>query len=1013
MVVSVLIPEDGEVHDMELLPHGIDPMELLQGPIHQVDTRCGNYQMFWSSSSYLHSKVNEMASSIARQQVKGDAVIHLSKKPLLECEQALPLGLEGQLAIVTHLRGAYHLQHVCQKARSRIHVSPPQAQPELTGSKGRDVVYVSPTGGSMADSWGIELMQADALIGDASLAGEGWVGGQSSNAATTTKPPAPGGDVVYVSPKGGTMAASWGVEVMQADALIGDASLTGAGWVGGGGAFPTAATTTQPPAPVSEGGLQMKLSAACLTHHSIVSPLAKTRSSDIGATQVVWEANVSKISTSGDIISFAQGSNTGLGLSPHQSSLTLPSAKQGSSTGHSLHPLESACTLPSAMQGSSTGLGLSHLQSSSPVLSVFHDSNTGHVPFPNESATPLLTGRPSHVDILAAPSSSPAPALDAHGTSLSPVLAIPSFASPKSALDAHGTFLSPVLPDPALALDAHSTFLSPVLPDPALALDAHSTFLSPVLPDPALALDAHSTFLSPVLPDPALALDAHSTFLSPVLPAPALALDALGTFLIPALPGPASALLDQAPVAASADGLETSRSARLSSIADLPTAPSTTADLPIAPSSTTDLPTVLWSTTDLPTAHPTTRSEVEAHAHPAPWTDLPTAHQPTRSEVEAHPHPAPWTDLPSGLVSLICLQLPHTAASVILLSHICKSWRQELLDDPHLLSQLWFGMADVRHPLKAHQPAPVVVPNGAQGPPTAQQEASTREAPATVVPSKHDVLGLVYWGTGEPSAPAHGIGPLGMAGVANMSMLAIAQQQHQHQQHQQGLVTCSPIAAQLKVALKKPPKMLLNAAAKHNLSALITLAQLQEMAGLHEDAMRHWKRCAKHGSLEGQFKFGLALYEGVKGVGQDSETAYFWLNKAVRQTSLLVTPVAPPAAAAQVQSATSSTAVQLPSPEDSGIGYTPRIMGYMHYDGETVEALAWNGENREGAVRMFKVAAAYGCIEGQRALGWMFNTGVAGRRALVAPMPARSPAASLDRDRSSSLGLSLFTGRRF
>ena len=76
---------------------------------------------------------------------------------------------------------------------------------------------------------------------------------------------------------------------------------------------------------------------------------------------------------------------------------------------------------------------------------------------------------------------------------------------------------------------------------------------------------------------------------------------------------------------------------------------------------------------------------------------------------------------------------------------------------------------------------------------------------------------------------------------------------------------------------------------------MTSLASLLDAGGRHEEAMAFWRRCAKMATLEGQLRYGLALYRGTCGVVQDAEDAHLYLNRAVKQVS-------PPCACPQLDS---------------------------------------------------------------------------------------------------------------
>jgi hypothetical protein len=91
---------------------------------------------------------------------------------------------------------------------------------------------------------------------------------------------------------------------------------------------------------------------------------------------------------------------------------------------------------------------------------------------------------------------------------------------------------------------------------------------------------------------------------------------------------------------------------------------------------------------------------------------------------------------------------------------------------------------------------------------------------------------------------------------------------------------------QQQAAAHRLPAALERACKLGNVSALVVVARLLDAVGASDDAMRCWRRAAKRGHLEGQLLFGLALYRGSAGVGQDAEDAHLWLSKALKQVRL-------------------------------------------------------------------------------------------------------------------------------
>jgi len=207
------------------------------------------------------------------------------------------------------------------------------------------------------------------------------------------------------------------------------------------------------------------------------------------------------------------------------------------------------------------------------------------------------------------------------------------------------------------------------------------------------------------------------------------------------------------------------------------------------------------------------------------------------------------------------------------------------------------------------------------------------------------------------------------------------------------------------------------AAQLNNLSAILTMARLLETADSAADAMRHWRRAAKLGDVEGQLRAGLAAYHGSCGAAQDPEAASMWLGKALRQVQRVDqgrqraaatrrgsgagaspdggscgSPATTSSGSGSGSSPTPNSSSSTPhsSSSSSGSGCPPAaaslvaiteatrlrvlreaalVLGYLHFDGEGVST------DKGKATQLFKVAADAGCNEAAQVRGWIFNTG--------------------------------------
>lgn len=182
------------------------------------------------------------------------------------------------------------------------------------------------------------------------------------------------------------------------------------------------------------------------------------------------------------------------------------------------------------------------------------------------------------------------------------------------------------------------------------------------------------------------------------------------------------------------------------------------------------------------------------------------------------------------------------------------------------------------------------------------------------------------------------------------------------------------------------PRLLLRAAQLGNLSAVTVTARLLDAAGASSDALRHWRRAAKLGSVEGQLRAGLASYHGSCGVAQDAEAAAMWLGKALKQVQHQDAQRqrgregagrcgGPPSAAVSARQGDEDLATDGRDGNVSGavrlrvLREAALVLGYLHFDGEGV------AQDRAKSCALFKAAADAGSSEAAQVRGWMFNTG--------------------------------------
>ena len=149
-----------------------------------------------------------------------------------------------------------------------------------------------------------------------------------------------------------------------------------------------------------------------------------------------------------------------------------------------------------------------------------------------------------------------------------------------------------------------------------------------------------------------------------------------------------------------------------------------------------------------------------------------------------------------------------------------------------------------------------------------------------------------------------------------------------------------------------PPSILSLASKAGNVGSAAVLAVFYDAAGDCDEAAKWWAKAARGGDIEGLFRHGCHLYSS-----DQAEDAASYLSKAMKTVL-------------GVDSLSQAPPIAPGVSEDSALcellSRASLILGYMHLDGHGVKA------DNEIAVKLFKLA---GCNEGQRALGWLYNTG--------------------------------------
>ncbi|KAG2499346.1 hypothetical protein HYH03_002921 [Edaphochlamys debaryana] len=424
------------------------------------------------------------------------------------------------------------------------------------------------------------------------------------------------------------------------------------------------------------------------------------------------------------------------------------------------------------------------------------------------------------------------------------------------------------------------------------------------------------------------------------------------------------------------------------------------------------------------------------------------------SGAAAPPAPPPWAELPGDVVGCVARALPPQASQAQALAGVCRSWRCALLSDSRLLARIAFALDPTHHlrgtAVAASASASAGVsggPSGGANPtasPAASSPADSRASSTGSAPPAPAAFALgqsrgrpttsssgasgssggsscgdgggrrslearrLAWEAEDRGAMAEAMArqytlgafvlPSGAAGAGAGRLHALDGAGAEADVD----VDTEPAAPALldvvpREAARRPPRLLVEAArAGANPSAQLVMAQLAEGSGDPEGALRWWRRLAAAGCPMGQFKMGLACYEGSHGVLSDPETAHMWLSRALRTAmgvdSLAALPLDAPRASAagggaggqggprpegpppRVAAALREKLASLEPPAVAMVGWAAIVLGFLEFDGVAGRA-AWGMGDRSGAVRLFRLAEAAGRPEASTTLGWMWNTG--------------------------------------
>mmetsp|Transcript_19505 Transcript_19505/g.23371 ORF Transcript_19505/g.23371 Transcript_19505/m.23371 type:complete len:267 (-) Transcript_19505:249-1049(-) len=165
------------------------------------------------------------------------------------------------------------------------------------------------------------------------------------------------------------------------------------------------------------------------------------------------------------------------------------------------------------------------------------------------------------------------------------------------------------------------------------------------------------------------------------------------------------------------------------------------------------------------------------------------------------------------------------------------------------------------------------------------------------------------------------------------------------------------VIARVAVRLKKSPiptkgpqlfpRLLEESIAAGNAQAMMCQAGVYEDQNKMRQAQGLWKKAARAGHMEAQFKLGCLHYHGTETQARDSEQAVHWLQKAGQKMQ----------------------ASDRWEEDKERLAQVALMLGYMHMDGDGTRT-----DNAE-AMKWMLVAKSCGSKDAESTLGWMYNTG--------------------------------------
>ncbi|PRW60596.1 cobalamin biosynthesis [Chlorella sorokiniana] len=337
---------------------------------------------------------------------------------------------------------------------------------------------------------------------------------------------------------------------------------------------------------------------------------------------------------------------------------------------------------------------------------------------------------------------------------------------------------------------------------------------------------------------------------------------------------------------------------------------------------------------------------------------------------------SPWADLQPEMLAVVLAQAGHSSSLARTVSQVCTSWRRGLGEERTALQQLRFTRLEL---LPARDSNSSSSSSSSAGGPDAAASAQ----------SCSDQIELPW--LVQQAVKSNNVA----ATVAAARWLERRKMQRQGRGRRGGSGSSGPASATVAALAGTWYNSRVAAAAAVQAAAV-------GAAGEHglDEAARYWRKAAKLGHPEGQWKLGWAHYKGLMGLSADGEEALLWLGRAARQLAEVVGDSAEggsnsgSAGGGSNNSSSGGGSGSATGGED-GLGgssagrrqlpalmsgsecrhvlsQAAHVLGLLYLDGEGTKP------DLGTALKWFRLAERQGCREVSRIIGSLLNVGMYG-----------------------------------